>query len=315
MELEHRIGFIGIGIAAVALVATQVDAVSAKLASMNPFRSETGQRGPELMLERAFDIGAGGTLSIDVADADVTVQSGTADGVTVKVIMSSRDRSWARDVFRSMDFDVQMRGNEVSVAANSPDIDWSDRHDDRGGVGVHVQVFVPTSFNAIISTGDGDISMSDMEGEFDLRTSDGDISVGALAGSIHLRTSDGDVMADGLSGSTVSVRTSDGDVSIGALAGPAEITTSDGDVSVYIERAGDIKLRTGDGDITILADEGLRAAVDFSGEEVSLASAFTLNDGRISERGATGTLNGGGPTLHAHTGDGSIVVREKRMER
>ncbi len=322
MEIEHRIGFIGIGVAAVALVATQTDLIPLNFASLNPFSrssdasiAQSGQRGRELMLEREFEVGAGGSLSVDVSDADVTVRSGTANDASVRVFMRARDRDWGRDLFNSMNFDVGLSGNEIDVSARSPQVDRSEWNDNRGGVGFHVEITVPSSYNAIISTGDGDINMSDLEGEFDLETSDGDISVGTLTGELHLRTSDGDISADGLAGTTISVRTSDGDVRIGDLSGPAEISTSDGDIRVSIDRASDIKLRTGDGDITIYADQSLRADVDFSGEEVRMASGFTLSEGRVSEHGARGILNGGGPTLHAHTGDGTISIREKGMDR
>ncbi len=322
MELEHRIGFLGIGLAAIALVATQTDLLPVSLRSLNPFDtasngnvSEPTQRGRELMLEREFDVRAGGNLSVDVSDADVTVRSGAVDGASVKVFMRARDRAWGRDVFARMEFDVGLRGDEIGVVAQSPRIDRSEWNDNRGGVGFHVEITVPRSYNAIISTGDGDISMSDLEGEFDLETSDGDIAVGTLTGVLHLRTSDGDVSADGLEGTTISVRTSDGDVSIGALSGPAEISTSDGDIRVALDRIADTKLRTGDGDITILAAGSINADVDFSGEEVRMGSGFLLNEGRVSEHGARGVLNGGGPTLHAHTGDGTISIREKGTDR
>jgi DUF4097 and DUF4098 domain-containing protein YvlB len=267
------------------------------------------------MLEREFDVRAGGSLSVDVADADVTVQSGTANEASVRVFMRARDRDWGQEVFDRMSFDVGLRGGELTVSAESPRFDRSEWYGDNRGVSLHVEIAIPDRYNAIISTGDGDISLSDMSGDFDLETSDGDIAVGTLTGTLHLRTSDGDVTADGLSGSTISVRTSDGDVRIRALSGPAEISTSDGDISVSLDRADAIRLRTGDGDITIYANDSIRADVDLSGEEVQMGSGFTLSEGRVTERGARGVLNGGGPTLHAHTGDGTIVIRSKGTDR
>jgi DUF4097 and DUF4098 domain-containing protein YvlB len=173
---------------------------------------------------------------------------------------------------------------------------------------------VPQSCDATISTGDGDISIGDLDGAIELETSDGDITAGSLSGSLRLRTSDGDVSAEGLAGATISVRTSDGDIRIGALSGEAEISTSDGDIRVSIARADDVSLRTGDGDITIYAPESLRAEIDFSAESVRFGSAFNLN-GRVNTHGARGSLNGGGPRLFAHTGDGSITMRDGGRER
>ncbi len=318
MELEHRIGFVGIGIAAVALIATQTDLLPLSLTSLNPFSRASDemvdQRGRMRMLEREFDVGAGGSLSVDVADADVTVRSSSAGEASVMVFMRARDRDWGREVFDRMNFDVGSRGNEITVSAQSPRIDRSE-WSDNSGVGFQVEITVPSNCSAFISTGDGDISMGDLTGEFDLETSDGDISVGTLTGTLHLRTSDGDVSAEGLSGSTISVRTSDGDVRISALSGPAEISTSDGDISVALDRGEDIRLRTGDGDITIYADQSIQAEVDFIGEEIQMASGFLLSEGRISENGAQGVLNGGGPTLHVHTGDGTISMRDRGVDR
>ena len=321
MEIEHRLGFAGIGVAAVALVVTQVDAVQLRLASLNPFGksfaadvSDSGQRHRELMLDRSFDVSSGGLLSIDVADADVTVRSGTGNGASVKVFMSARDLEWGRSMFERTEFDVQLHGGELSVSAQNPQYERSERNHNRGGVGFSVEVTIPPSYNAMVTTGDGDISMGDLQGEIDLTTSDGDIAVGTLSGTLHLRTSDGDVSAEALTGQTVSVRTSDGDVRIGALTGPAEISTSDGDINVFIDQADEISLRTGDGDITIYADESLRSEVDFSGESVQVASGFTL-EGRVSTNGARGSLNGGGPKLFAHTGDGDISIRSGRLDR
>lgn len=321
MDLEHRLGFAGIGLAAVALVVTQVDSVQMRLASMNPFSktvvadvAESGQRHRVLMLDQDFDVRSGGLLEIDVADADVTVRTGSGAGATVKVFMSARDLDWGREMFDRMEFDVQLHGSELSVSAQNPRYDRSERNHNRGGVGFSVEVTIPQSYNATVATLDGDISMGDLQGEVDLTTADGDISVGSLSGTLHMRTSDGDISADALTGQSVSVRTSDGDVRIRALAGPAEVSTSDGDISVFIDHSDDVSLRTGDGDITIYADHSLRAEVDFSGESVQVGSGFSL-EGRVGTRGAKGSLNGGGPKLFAHTGDGDISIRDGRLDR
>jgi hypothetical protein len=321
MDVEHRLGFLGIALAAIALVATQMDSLPLKLAGLIPFsraaaagHSDSDQRDRELMLDRTFDVRPGGQLSVDVADADVSVRVGTGRDATVKVFMSARDREWGRELFDRMDFEVNLRGVELNIDARNPRVERSEWRDNRGGAGFLVEITVPRSFNATIVTGDGDISMGDFDGDFDLTTSDGDITVGTLTGSLQLRTSDGDVSAEGLAGESIAVRTSDGDIRIGALAGAAEISTSDGDIRVYIDRSNDISLRTGDGDITILAPESLSADIDFSGESVRFGSVYSL-DGRVTTNGARGSLNGGGPRLFAHTGDGTITLRDGRRNR
>lgn len=322
MDIEHRMGFIGIGMAALALVATQTDLLPLSLSNLIPFgrnaeaeMTRPDQRGRELMLERNLDVRPGGTLAVELDDADVTVRAETTNQATIKVFMSASDRNWGREVFDRMDFEASLRGTELSVSSQHPRFDRSEWRDGRGNVNFHVEITMPSSFGATISTADGDVSMGDFEGEFDLKTSDGDISVGALAGTIYLETSDGDVSADRLSGETISVRTSDGDVTVNTLTGPAAISTSDGDISIGLENSVDVTLRTGDGDVTIYADEALRASLDFNGESVELGAGFTLDDGRVTEHGIEGDLNGGGPVVQVHTGDGAISMIDRGRDR
>ena len=67
MDIEHRLGFAGIGVAAVALIVTQVDSVQMRLASLNPFDktvvadvAESGQRHRELMLDKELMLALAG---------------------------------------------------------------------------------------------------------------------------------------------------------------------------------------------------------------------------------------------------------------
>jgi len=318
MDLYQRLGFIGIGAAALALASTQLDSLSISLANINPFARAVGSDQPDsgrsvrkLMLERELSVGPGGTLSVEVDDADVTVEAGSTDRATVRVFMSAGDRDWGRRLFEMMQFDAGLHGNEVSVTSANPRVDWSEQRGESGGVDFLVEIVVPQSFDATIRTGDGDISLADFAGAFDLKTADGDISVGRLTGTVVLRTSDGDVHAEMLAGEAISVRTSDGDVQIGELAGPGEISTSDGDISVRLEGVGELNLSTGDGDITIYAHESLQAHLDFSGESVDLDTGFVLSNGRISEQGIRGDLNGGGGIVQARTGDGTISMKRR----
>ncbi len=158
MDIEHRIGFIGIGAAAFALVATQTNLLPFSLAGLNPFgRSEItdaptiDQQGRQLMFDREFDVRPGGHLSIEVADADVKVRTGTSNHATVRVLMSSSDHDWGRELFNSMHFDVELSGSELRVDAESPHTERSHGTGNRGGVGFTVEVTLPQEYNATIS--------------------------------------------------------------------------------------------------------------------------------------------------------------------
>ena len=322
MDSEHRIGLLGLGVMTVAVAAPHLDAlpplirdlgVQSRPAALSPVQDRGQYR--EMMLDREFTVRPGGTLRVDVPDADVEIRSGSDDKTIVRVFVAARDMEWGRDVFNRMEFDAGIAGDEVHIDARDPRLrrsDWSDR---RGGVAVVVEVTAPRTFNAYVATGDGDIDIGDFEGNVKLETSDGDIYAGHLRGAeVTLETSDGEVSVESLAGERLMIHTQDGDVQVGLLTGPARVSTGDGNIRVYLEEGNDINLRTGDGDIAIYADPALRAEVDLSGESVRVASGFNL-DGRVTRHGAQGQLNGGGPMLYAHTGDGTVVIRERTRDR
>jgi len=276
--------------------------------SHNP--AKQNQRTQELVLDQTFDVRSGGTLLVDVPDGDVEVRAGSDSRASVKVYVSALDMSWGREVFERMEFAVSGGGDDVSVRAHSPRISSNESRNNRG-VGVKVELTIPRGFHADISTSDGDIDIGSLDGRVELRTSDGDIHFGTLSGpSITIETSDGDVVGEMLEAERVVLETSDGDVEVTVAAGSARISTSDGDIQLHLVNQAEVDLHTGDGDITIYADPSLRANVELRGEDVDLASGFKL-EGRLMRRGATGTLNGGGPLLVAETGDGSISIRNR----
>ncbi len=313
MDSVHRWTILGLCAMTAVWVAPNIDLplhLLSRLSHDSQGPDPGNQRTQELMLDQTFDVRSDGTLSVDVPDGDVEVRAGSDSRASVKVYVSARDMGWGREVFERMEFDVRGGGDDVSVRAHSPRIS-SDEWRHNRGVGVKVELTIPRGFNADISTSDGDIDIGSLDGRVELRTSDGDIHFGTLRGpKITIETSDGDVVGEMLEAERVALETSDGDIEVTVAAGSARISTSDGDIQLHLVNQAEIHLSTSDGDITIYADPSLRANVELRGEDVYLASGFKL-EGRILRRGATGTLNGGGPLLVAETGDGSISIRNR----
>ena len=267
------------------------------------------QHQEELVLERSFDLSPGGKLEMDVADADVQVTTGGGGAATVKVYVRARDIDWGRELVDRMDFQVLAEGNTLIVEANHPHVADDEWREHRGGAGIEVRVSIPARFDAEIRTGDGDISLGDLEGRISVHTADGDLNIGALKGpEIKLRTSDGDVSAASLEAPRIDLHTSDGDVRVRRVAGALEASTGDGDISVRLAASEETQLRSGDGDITVYSGRVLGFDVDLSGETVSLGSGIRL-DGTRGSGWARGKLNGGGPPLRARTSDGTVRFR------
>ncbi len=262
---------------------------------------------PELMLERRFDIRAGGRLMMDVPDGDITVETG-GSGALVRVFVGARDLDWGREVFERMQFEVRSEGNNVVVRAEDPQIEnWEWRR--HRSVNVEVRVTIPQRFDAELITNDGDVRLGDVEGDVQILSADGDLDVGAIKGPrIKLQTQDGDVFAEALEAGQITLYTQDGDMSARRVAGELKATSGDGDITVRLTQPAEANIRTRDGDILIYTAEGMGVELDLRGEDVLLGTGIRL-DGQRGRNWIRGALFGGGPRVTATTSDGMIRVR------
>ena len=307
-----------------------VAAVAAAAATASGGPREISQRDVpwESMQRQELPASPGGTLQVRVDDADVGVGTAEGDQAEVEISLRSNDMEWARGVYERMAFTVRESGGTIVVESDPrPREEW--RRD--RWMSVRIEARVPSRFDLDIHTQDGDVALASFEGSMQIVTQDGDVTAESLRGpSVELRSQDGDLFAAALAADRIALQTQDGDIDVGSLAGATrahtsdgdirigavdatdvELESSDGDVFVAINAAGRLAIRTGDGDISIVAPATLQADVDFSGEEISLQSGFSL-DGSVDRRRAQGRINGGGAEIRAHTNDGEIRLLEQR---
>jgi hypothetical protein len=280
----------------------------------------------ELVFQRSFEIRPGGTLAVDVHDADVQVETGSGASVEIKLYLHAEDMEWARQMYERARFRAESQGSTVRLISQEVRVDRSD-WGGRRWYSVRASIRIPRQFDVSIRTGDGDVVVGDLNGSLDLRTADGDVAVGRVKGVVEAHTQDGDVIVGDVEGPRVSIRSQDGDLSMGALAvQEAVIETQDGDVSVE-SVTGDVRvdthdgdlrigltsvegasIRTGDGDVTVYLPETFTADVDIQSESIDIGDAFRVT-GTVSRHRMKGKMNGGGPPLTVRTGDGSVTVR------
>jgi hypothetical protein len=317
-------------VAILAASCLSVGMVAAAAATAGTPQIDTPQRDVpwESMLRQELAAVPGGRLQVRVDDADVAI--GVADGQPAEVVISlrSNDMEWARGVYEQMAFSVRESAGAIVVESDPrPREEWRRNR----WMSIRVEARVPSRFDLDILTQDGDVALGSFEGTMQIVTQDGDVTVESLRGpSIELRSQDGDLSAAALVADRVALETQDGDIDVDSLAGATrahtsdgdirigavdaadvELESSDGDVFVAINTAGRLLIRTGDGDISIVAPATLQADVDFSGEEISLQSGFSL-DGSVNRRRAQGRINGGGAEIRAHTNDGEVRLLQQR---
>jgi hypothetical protein len=177
-------------------------------------------------------------------------------------------------------------------------------------------------------------------------TGSGSMEIGGIEGTVNASSGSGSIHADNI-GPAERIATGSGRIRATNVHGGAAIQSGSGSVQLSLSAPGDVTARTGSGSIHISGlSGGLQAStgsgsIDVQGNPTSEWRAgsgsgsiqiqtppdahFTLNaasgsgtihtdrailmQGNLNRRHVTGTINGGGPTVRANSGSGSITIR------
>jgi hypothetical protein len=177
-------------------------------------------------------------------------------------------------------------------------------------------------------------------------TGSGDLEIGGIEGAVTAETGSGGMRVENI-GANARLETGSGSIHATNVHGAATLQTGSGNLELELSGAGDVKAQTGSGSIRISGvNGGLRAeagsgSIEVAGNptaewrlesgsgsvaaNVGSAAKFSLNaetgSGSIrveqpllsqdtrNRQHVVGTVNGGGPTLRATTGSGSIAIR------
>jgi Putative adhesin len=235
---------------------------------------------------KSFPLTARPTVVLEVDDGRIQVSAGAGKQVSANVSTTG----W-RIAPGEVQVDARQDGDRVEITVRVP-------RGHRFAVGarwVHVQLTVPNESDLNLHTRDGSITADGVKGTQRLRTGDGSIEATRLDGSVNLDTRDGKIRVDGRF-DLLEARTGDG--SIDADARPGSKMTSGW------------TLRTGDGTVTLRLPPDLAADLNASTGDgrVHVELPVTMS-GSMRENSVRGKMNGGGPPLEIHSGDGSIRIQ------
>ena len=292
------------------------------------------------VIRKGFNVGDGGTLTLDADVGDVTVVSG-GTGVAVEIT-----REGAPEDLRKNDITFNESGNDVSIRSKY-DRDHNHWFGWMRDLKVRYNVRVPSHYNVKLATSGGDVDLGDLSGNADVRTSGGDIKMGHINGDVVGKTSGGDLRVASATG-TMKVHSSGGDVEIESSGGALEAKTSGGSIeigragsTVYAHTSGggirirealdsidaetsggsiharmtrqphgDSRMSTSGGDVVVELPANVGAAVDAhsSGGGIDSDLPVTIM-GHKEDDSLVGTIGGGGPKLLLRTSGGGISLR------
>ena len=242
-------------------------------------------------IEKRFAVSGAPTLKVGTFDGSVEVNTWDRPEVLVTIERRAASRS---DADR-MQITAEQTGDRVDVDVRGHREGGFHLH--FGSFSARISVMVPLKATVEARTGDGRVTVRDVQGDLNVRTGDGSIRLEHVKGAVDATSGDGSIEIEGeIDG--LRARSGDGRVHLHAankaLSSDWSLATGDGAVVVEVPDgfSAELDATTGDGRVEV-------RDVPFSGS----------SDSR--HRGAArGRIGDGGARVTIRTGDGSITVRQ-----
>jgi DUF4097 and DUF4098 domain-containing protein YvlB len=252
---------------------------------------------------KSFTVANRAKVHVDTNDGSVSVTTGDTQQVEFRV----EYQGYVLD--KTLHIDANQRGDEVELIARIPN-HWISL----GMRKLHIEVRMPKDADLQVGTGDGFIKADGLSGSVDLNSGDGAITVSSLKGAVRLHTGDGTIEARDLDGKC-EASSGDGRIRLTGRFDALSARSGDGSVAVTVLRGSRLEsswsISSGDGSIEVALPNDLPVDIDASTGDGHIRSDIPITiDGTIRTSRVHGKMNGGGPTLTIHTGDGSIHLQQ-----
>ena len=264
----------------------------------------------EHLWTKSYPVSGRPTLNLETGDAGLQIGScGTCREIRIKVETEGTKLSDYR-------LEESQTGDQVHFLFK-----------EKPHVGVHitwhrtqtkVTVETPSELTLEARSGDGDVSVSGLNGDLGLTTGDGNLTADHLSGKLRIKSSDGHVTITNSTGA-LEARTSDGNLSVDGVFNAVTLHTSDGKLEVSLREGTKLSeassIQASDGSVTVRLPQGFAADLDVHTSDGHLDCALPLTMDHYDRKDGGGhnlhgKLNGGGAPLTIHTSDGSVKIEQ-----
>ncbi len=236
-------------------------------------------------IDRTFDVRAGAKVSLDNTNGSVTIAAW--DQPRVRIVAHKQvkaDKDDVQQALRELKVEMKQQDGGVVVTTKYPKegdgwgsvLGWLSG--DRVQAQVKYELTVPRTMNLEISTVNGAIHVSDVNGQHDLGTTNGKIEVARCGGSVDASTTNGGIDAELLK----------------------------------VTKGQPMRFSTTNGRIEVAVPATLAVDVDASTTNGRISSDLPVSTTSISSNSLRGSINGGGTSLKLRTTNGGIEIKTVR---
>lgn len=271
----------------------------------------------KLLVEKKFSVSPNENLTVELVSGDTKIRSWNGSEVSVKIYGNEIAEERITFIVEKTSDGVRVKSEyEKDYEYNNPI--------------VKVEIMVPRSFNASVSTASGDLDLESLDGEIKFETASGDLKLKDANGTLLTTTASGDIYVSDYKGKAkietasgdvklqdfvegIKVATASGDVEISGSNGGVHVSTASGEITVDYEGANEgMDLNTVSGDIVLRLPSDLKAVVKFSTVSGNLDNDFgNAKLEKMSKSNVTLKLNGGGKEINCNSVSGDVKLIAK----
>lgn len=266
---------------------------------------------------KSFKVAGTPDVQLETFDGAIEVHSWDRNEVEVEIERRAMEQSLVDQIKVS----AEQQGDRIVIKVTGP----SDREFDGIQIGMHIsptarlRVALPRQSQLAAKTGDGSITVEDVNGKIAITTSDGSVRASRLAGDITVRSGDGSIRMDRIEGK-LDLETEDGSIGLEAKPSVLRARTSDGSIRLEIgadaAMAEDWDIQTADGSVTLTLPSGFNGQLDAETRDGAVRANHpgVSNEAREGEdrderrRTLKATLGTGGRVVKVRSGDGTIRI-------
>ena len=266
---------------------------------------------------KTFKVSGVPDVQLETFDGTIEVHSWDRNEVEVEIEKRAMEQSMVDEMVISS----EQQGDRIIVKVTQP------RNRDFDGIQIGVnfsptarlRVAVPRNSQLAASSGDGSITVEDVNGKVALTTSDGSVRASRVTGELSVRSGDGSIRLDAVEGK-LDLETEDGSIGVEAKPTALRARTADGSIRLRVDAdtkmTEDWDVQTADGSVTLTLPSSFDGELDAETRDGSVRANHpaVTNESREGDdreerrRTLKATLGSGGRTLRVRTGDGTIRI-------
>lgn len=199
---------------------------------------------------------------------------------------------------------ITQSGNDVSIGKNHGDNDLF------RNISIDYEVTLPRASDISAATGSGDMTIDNVGATLKAQTGSGSVRATGIQGQATLGSGSGDVELHETGPGDVKAETGSGSVRLHGINGALKASTGSGDIEIQGNPSTDWRLSTGSGSIHMDLGSGAKfnLVADTGSGSVNVSQPISMQ-GSLNRHHISGSVNGGGPLIHANTGSGDISIR------